>query len=208
MKKAKLTITIVGLLLVILFFKIAPEKVFAHCDTMDGPVIKDAKLAISKADIKPVLKWVKSDKEKELRTAFEKTLKVRSKGLEAEELADMYFFETLVRLHREGEGAPYTGLKPAGAVEPIVAAADKAIEEGKVDSLVKEIEAAVSRGIRERFNKVVESKKHSEDSAEAGREYVEAYVEFVHYAEALHNTAAGTAGHIEPALKEDTLHHK
>ncbi len=206
MKTIKLTIATAGLLLGILFFKFASEKVFAHCDTMDGPVINDAKLAINKADIKPVLKWVKKENEKELQTVFEKTLKVRSAGPQAQELADMYFFETLVRLHREGEGAPYTGLKPAGTVEPIIAASDKAIEENKVDALVKEIETSVGKGIRERFNKVVEAKKHSEDNTEAGREYVEAYVQFVHYVEALHNTAAATAAHTEPALKDEVPH--
>lgn len=206
MKATKLTIATAGLLLSILFFKFASEKVFAHCDTIDGPVIKDAKLAISKADIKPVLKWIKKENEKELQTVFEKTLKVRSAGPQAQELADMYFFETLVRLHREGEGAPYMGLKAAGTVEPIIAAADKAIEENQVDALVKEIETSVGKGIRERFRKVVEAKKHSEDNTEAGREYVEAYVQFVHYVEALHNTAAATAAHTEPALKDEVPH--
>jgi len=82
----------------------------AHCDTLDGPVVTEGKTALEKGDVTPVLKWVKKEYESEIRTAFEKTLVVRSKGLEASELADMYFFETLVRLHRAGEGAPYTGL--------------------------------------------------------------------------------------------------
>jgi hypothetical protein len=43
---------------------------------------------------------------------FTKTLAVRKQSKEAKELADMYFFETLVRIHCAGEGAPYTGLKP------------------------------------------------------------------------------------------------
>ncbi|MHC4687312.1 MAG: DUF6448 family protein [Planctomycetota bacterium] len=89
--------------------------VFAHCDTMDGPVVKAAKIALEKGDVTPILKWV-------------------SKGPEAKELADMYFFETLVRLHRAGEGAPYTGLKPAGAdLDPAVVQADKALDRGSVE---------------------------------------------------------------------------
>ena len=89
-----------------------PRAVFAHCDTMDGPVVAAAKAALEKGDVTPVLKWVAKDREGEIRTAFQKTLAVRSKGPEAKELAHMYFFETLVRIHRAGEGAPYTGLQP------------------------------------------------------------------------------------------------
>jgi hypothetical protein len=110
-------------------------------------------------------------------------------------LADIYFFETLVRLHRAGEGAPYTGLKPAGYVEPPVAAADKAIADGDVEALAGEIAEAAERGIKARFEKLIEAKKHKDESVEAGREYVEAYVAFVHYVEELHNMISGDGGH-------------
>lgn len=121
---------------------------------------------------------------------------MRSKGPEAKELADMYFFETLVRLHRAGEGAPYTGLKPAKAeIEPSVVAADKALESRSVDNLAKEISGLVDASIREKFNRVIEKKKHANESVEAGREYVEAYVEFIHYLERLHLDIKGRAGH-------------
>ena len=166
-----------------------------HCDTMDGPVIADAKKALGAGDVTPVLKWVNADHEKEIKDLFKKTLVVRKKGPEARELADMYFFETLVRVHRAGEGAPYTGLKPAGEVEPIVAASDKALESGNVDELVKRVIAAVEKGIRERFDNAVEKKKHADDSVEAGREFVEAYVVFVHYVEGIHQAVASQAGH-------------
>jgi hypothetical protein len=114
-------------------------RVEAHCDTMDGPVVKAAQAALEKGNVTPVLKWVKPPQEADVRAAFQKTLAVRGLGREARDLADQYFFETLVRLHREGEGAPYTGLKPAGAVEPVVAAADKALEAGSVEELTREI---------------------------------------------------------------------
>jgi hypothetical protein len=43
----------------------------------------------------------------------------------------VYFFETRVCVHREGEGAAYTGLKPAGLdLGPDIPAADKALESG------------------------------------------------------------------------------
>jgi hypothetical protein len=182
---------LVALLLAVLFL---PSAVEAHCDTLDGPVVMAAKKALEKGDVTPVLKWLKKENEEEIRSLFKKTLAVRSKGPEAKELADMYFFETLVRLHRAGEGAPYTGLQ-AGPVEPIIAAADQALEKGAVDHLVQHVSDAVAKGIRQRFHQTLERKKHAEDSVAAGREFVEAYVEFTHYVERLHLDASGNVEH-------------
>jgi hypothetical protein len=186
------------LCVVVILMILRSGRVFSHCDTMDGPVVTTAKMALEKGDVTAVLKWVQKKDEDEIRKAFENTLAVRKLSPEAKELADMYFFETLVRIHRAAEGAGYTGLKPAGSVEPPIAAADKALETGSVDDLVKEISGIVSAGIRERFNHAVEAKKHADESVEAGREYVKAYVEFVHYVEGLHKVAAGQLlGHEE-----------
>jgi hypothetical protein len=173
---------------------IIPGIASAHCDTLDGPVVMTAKAALDKGDVTPVLKWVRKEDEKEIREQFKKTLTVRAKGPEAKELADMYFFETLVRIHRAGEEAPYTGLKSEPA-EPIIQAADKALEIGSADTLVKYVNEAVATGIRERFNRVKEAKKHADESVEAGREFVEAYVDFTHYVERLHRDAAVRGAH-------------
>lgn len=169
----------------------------AHCDTLEGPVVKAAKVALEKGDVTPVLKWVKKENEKEIREIFKKTLAVRTKGPEAKELADMYFFETLVRIHRAGEGAPYTGLKPEEAIEPVIAEADKALESGSVDNLIKILTNDMSKGIRERFARAQETKKHADENVEAGREFVEAYVEFTHFVERLHSDATGKTAHQE-----------
>ena len=178
---------------------VVPAGVRAHCDTLDGPVVMAAKKALEKGDVTPVLKWVKKDQEDEIRAVFKKTMAVRSKSPEAKELADMYFFETLVRIHRASEGAPYTGLS-AGPAEPIIVEADKALEKGSVDHLVKHMTDAVAKGIRQRFQKTLERRKHAEDSVPAGREFVEAYVEFTHYVERIHLDVAGQAAHHgEPA---------
>ena len=183
--------------------------VFAHCDTLDGPVVKTAKAALEKGDVTPILKWVKKEDDAEIRGLFNKTLIVRSKGKEAQELADMYFLETLVRLHRAGEGEPYTGLKPAGIVEPAVVEADKALESGSVDNLVKLITESASKGIRERFTKAKEAKRHADHSVENGREFVAAYVQFTHYVERLHLDSTTEAGHHHNAPKAATEeHHK
>ncbi len=187
-QKAMLRIVCAVVLLSGLWF-IIPGIAAAHCDTMDGPVVMTAKTALEKGDVTPVLKWVKKDDEKEIRELFKKTLVVRSKGPEAKELADMYFFETLVRIHRAGEGAPYTGLK-SEPVEPIIQAADKALETGSADALVKIVADAAAAGIRERFARVKEKKKHADESVEKGREFVAAYVEFTHFVERLHLDAS------------------
>lgn len=168
---------------------------FAHCDTMDGPVVGAAKKALQAGDVTPVLRWVKPESEAELRAAFDKTLRVRKQGPEAQELADGHFFETLVRLHRAGEGAPYTGLKPAGtALEPGVAAAEQALAGASDATLIADLNQAIKQAVHERFARVVETKKHADDSVEAGRKYVEAYVEYIHYIERLYGTITGTPG--------------
>jgi hemerythrin-like domain-containing protein len=176
-----------------------PAVSFSHCDTMDGPVVKDARIALDRGDLTPVLKWVKPEGEAEVRAALARTLAVRKLGGEAEDLADTWFFETLVRVHRAGEGAPYTGLKPAGTpLEPPVAAADRAIEAASADALVAMLTDAVADGIRERFARVIESARHAEESVEAGREFVEAYVIFIHYVERLHlDATTNPSGHGE-----------
>lgn len=168
---------------------------FGHCDSVDGPVVKDAQAALDKGDVTGILKWVSKADEEAIRKAFQNTLIVRAKGPEAKALADMYFFETLVRVHRAGEGAPYTGIKPAGTPLPeAIAKSDEAVEHGTVDELAKRVAAIVEGGIRERFSAVAEARKHKDESVDAGRNFVAAYVEFIHYVERIHDTAAASAG--------------
>lgn len=173
---------------------LVPTPAAAHCDTLNGPVIAAAKLALNSGDVTPVLKWVKPEHEAEIRQSFARTMKVRGEGAEAQDLADNYFFETLVRLHRAGERAPYTGLK-SEPVEPPIAATDKALETGSVEPLVKMVTEDVATGIRERFAHAAEARKHASDSVNAGREYVAAYVELTHYVEGLHEATSGGSVH-------------
>ena len=181
---------------------LVPAMVCAHCDTMDGPVVKDAQAALEKRDVTPALKWVKKDAEPEIRSAFQTALSERVKGLEAKEAADKKFFETLIRVHRAGEGAPFTGLKPAGSVEPIIAIADQALGTGSVDTLASEISEHIVGGIKERFENAFRKRKLKDESVEAGREYVEAYVEYVHYVEGIHKAASDRGGHHHDASEE------
>src|SRR5574341_229801 len=173
---------------------LAPSKAFAHCDGMDGPVVKAAQRALATGNVNPVLIWVQKQDEAEITKAFEKTLAVRKLSAEARELADLYFFESVVRIHRAGEGEPYTGLKPAGRdLGPAIPAADKALETNSIEPLLKLIAAATQNGVREHFNRAISKKKFSENDTVAGREYVEAYVKFIHYVERLYEVSQGSA---------------
>lgn len=141
-----------------------------------------------------------------IKDAFKKTLAVRGKGPEAKQLADNYFFETLVRIHRAGEGAPYTGLKNE-PTEPIVALSDKALENGAIDDLTSKVTAHVKEGIKTRFARASAAKKDADKSVEAGREYVEAYVDYMHYVEGIHTAAMPKGGHHEKAAEKAHTEH-
>jgi hypothetical protein len=174
-----------------------PTVVRAHCDGLDGPVVHAARAALDKGEVNLVLVWVQKADEPQIRGAFERTLAVRSLSPEAKELADSYFFETLVRVHRTGEGAPYTGLKPAGRdLGPAIPAADKALETGNVEALTKLLTSAVQVELGERFHQALAAKDYQKDDVAAGRKYVANYVAFVHYVERAYEAVAHPApGH-------------
>lgn len=177
----------------------------AHCDTMDGPVVKAAQQALATGNVNYVLLWVRPQDEGAIRDAFRRTRVVREQSAAARELADYWFFETLVRVHREGEGAPYTGLKPSGTTEhPAVAAADRSLAAGKVDEVETVLIHAVRDGLRERFQAALARKSFDANDVAAGREYIHAYVPFLHYVERLYDAAQTDAVHAEqerPAME-------
>ena len=172
-----------------------PSLTRAHCDSLEGPVVQDARLALEEGDPTAVLKWVSKEHEGEIRDAFSQTVGVRASSNDAKVLADRYFFETLVRIHRAGEGEAFTGLKPASAVDPGIAAADKALVSESAQELARHLSSAVSEGIRTRFEAVLERKKHAQKSVEAGRGYVEAYVDYIHFVESVNRLVSLGASH-------------
>ena len=172
---------------------LAPQPAAAHCDGLDGPVVKAARAALDRGDVRLALAWVQPGHEPAVRAAFDRAATVRKLGPEARALAEQYFFETLVRVHRAGEGAPYTGLKPAGGPIP---AGDRALAEGSVDRLATTLKDNLDRGLRERFELARAAAKFAPEDVEAGRAFVKAYVEFIHYVERLHETAAPPQGHV------------
>lgn len=197
-----LKITMAGIAAVAATVFAIPHNAAAHCDTLDGPVVQDARRALEAKDITPVLKWVKAKDEKAVKAAFQKAL--AAKGPNAE-TAHKNFFATLVKIHRAGEGAPFTGLKPAGEVEPAVAEADKALASGSPEALVKLVTDDVSEGIKKRYGRAAAAYQHKDESVAQGREFVEAYVDFTHYVEKVHMDATGKGAHGEH--KEEAKQH-
>lgn len=182
----------------------------AHCDGLDGPVVTAARGALESGDPNPVLIWVQPKDEAELRRAFAEAVAVRKLGGKARELADRYFYETLVRIHRAGEGAPYTGLKPAGRdLGPAIPLADKALATGSDKELAAFATAEVERGIHTKFADLQQKRSFRPDDLGAGREFVASYVSFVHYVEGLHRAAeAGAAGHYSDGEPAPAKHHE
>ena len=174
---------------------IITEISFAHCDTKDGPVVADAIKAIEHNNINYVLKWVQPANEKDINEAFELTMKVRTHSPEAAKLADNYFFETLVRIQRSGEGVPYTGIKPPGTpVDEKILAADKSIALGNLSPLNNLVPKGKFAELKKRFDRALSLKKFDVNNVQAGREYIEAYVQFFHFAE---GEGEHNPGHIE-----------
>lgn len=169
----------------------------AHCDGLDGPVVEAGREALATGDVNHALVWVLPPDEAEVRAAFDHATQVRQLGAEARALADRFFFETLVRVHRAGEGEPYTGLKPAGRdLGPVIPAADRALATGSSAELEALVVEQVRVGIRERFDAAVAIRDFAPGNVEAGREFVRTYVPFLHYAERVFEAAAGGAhGH-------------
>jgi len=169
------------------------SQAFAHCDTLDGPVVEDARKALAARDVTPVLKWVQVKDEKAVQAAFSRA--VAAQGKKQQQAAEKKFFEKLVRIHRAGEGAPFTGLKPAGEVEPVIVQADRALHDSSPVAVISMVTDTVSRGIRQRYEKVAEALKHKDESVQQGREYVAAYVEYTHYIERIQQDAEAKEAH-------------
>lgn len=173
---------------VLLFISLAMAKpAGAHCDSYDGPVITDARKAINAQNPALVLKWISASQESEIIPLFNKVVALKSGDAEIYQIVEKHFLETLVRLHRETEGAPYTGLKPAGTTKAIVLMSDQALEKEDVDGMLKKLNNHIGQVVREKYETTVKLSRNRDDDAEAGRAYVKAYVDYTHTLEALHD---------------------
>lgn len=166
----------------------------AHCDTAEGPTVTDGRRALDSGEANIALKWVRPEDEDEVRTAFERARRVRAIGGEAAALADQWFLENLVRIHRAGEGAGYDGIKPIGTeIPPQVRAADEALERGTIEPLRGLIEKERWADLETHFTRALALKNFHTDDLVAARAYMDAYVAFFKYAEG-HDHAHAHAG--------------
>ncbi len=174
-------IAFVGTLAIVL---LKPLRASAHCDTMEGPTAQDGLQALETGNLALALKWVAPSGEEEVREVFEKARTARDLGPAAREVADRWFVENLVRIHRAGEGAPFSGVLPYGTpVDERVAAADSAIASGSLAPLEGLVPAERRAELQRRFATVMERKEYDATDVVAGRSYIEAYVSFFKYAE-------------------------
>ncbi|HRK53403.1 MAG TPA: DUF6448 family protein [Cyclobacteriaceae bacterium] len=187
--------TILSIVLVSMLMLFGTLSVSAHCDSYDGPVIKEAAIALETNNVNLVLKWITEEQEQEIIPLFNKTYGLRNGDKEIYAIVEKHFYETLVRLHRETEGAPYTGLKPAGTTKPIILMTDNALKDGSVDDFLAKLNSHIANGIREKYQRVAELNKVKDNSKEQGRAYVEAYVDYTHTVEAIHDIMEHGGGH-------------
>lgn len=170
-----------------------------HCDTMDGPVVKAAARALEEKDVALVLPYVPKDGEEEVKQRFAAVVELRDQGSQARELADRHFFETVVRLHRAGEGEPFAGLKPAGLDPgPVIPVAERALETGSADELVHLLCDTVAERARTQLQTVLALREETNGDVEANRRYVSAMLGFQVWAHGLHECAESApheAGH-------------
>lgn len=160
----------------------------AHCDSVEGPVVKAAKKALASGNINHVLIWVSADDEAEILQKFNKVMEVRSLSDKVRDLADSYFFETVVRVHRMGEGVGYTGLKDKEfKPEEGIEVADLAIENNSIEDILSRVDKSEQTKVEHYFTELQSKKNYDLNNIDAGREYVESYVHFIHYIENLYS---------------------
>lgn len=182
--------------LTLIFSIITVQPVEAHCDSYDGPVLKDGAKALETNNVELIKKWIPAADEAELVALFHKTYNLKKGDQEVYKIVQTHFYETFVRLHRQMEGAPYTGLKPAGTTEKIVVMSDNALESGDIDHLLNALSNHVNSVLKEKYEKVAALEKVKNESPAKGRQFVAAYVDYTHSIEAVHNMVDGAATHL------------
>lgn len=167
-----------------------------HCDSLDGPVVTAARQALDAGEPERVLPFVPAAGETEVRAAFEEARAVREQSPQARELADRWFFENVVRVHRAGEGAPYTGLKPAGLdVGPVIPVAERSIDSGSSEELATLLAGIVTEEVERRLARVLELRRAADGDIAATRRYVEAMLGLQVWAHGLYRATRGDPRH-------------
>ncbi|QQS35041.1 MAG: hypothetical protein IPM56_12345 [Ignavibacteriales bacterium] len=168
----------------------------AHCDSVEGPVIKAAQKSLETGNVNYVLIWIPEKDEPEIRRLFNKVLQNRNLNNDVNNLLTNYFFETVVRLHRMGEGVAYTGIKDATfKPEPGISEADNAIVLGSLGEISSSLPDEKYAELEEYFSEVIKKKNYNTDDLQAGRDYVKSYVHFIHYVEELFTDSKNKSTH-------------
>ncbi len=179
--------TLFVLSLIALFSMVSIQPASAHCDSFDGPALIDAAKALETNNVELIRKWIRAEDEATVVPLFHKTYSLKDGDAEIYEIVKTHFYETFVRLHREMEGATFTGLKPAGTTAHITVMSDKALENGDFNSLLIALNKHVNGQLTEKYDKTAALYKVKDRSVEEGRAYVEAYVDYTHAVEAVHD---------------------
>lgn len=177
-----------------------------HCDTMDGPVVRAAMRALELGNVNVALPWVYAGGEDEVRHAFERSMRARASGGEAAKVADQWFFETIVRVHRRGEGAAFEGVKPAGLDQgPVLAPAEQAIETGDPSQVEHVLLDTLRHGVRRRLEAARATRAYDVNDVPAARRHVNAVLDLELYAH--HAYEALAAGHAHREASETKTAH-
>lgn len=172
----------------------------AHCDSEQGPVAAAARKALETGDVSLISPYVQPEYEKELAAAFKQSRAVRAQGGQSKSLAEQYFVETAIRLHRLGEGAAYIGMTDEATPDSIVTA-DAAMTSGSMAEVNEMLSHAIAEGVEAKYHAVVEAREKAEKlgTVEAHRERVEAELIFEKYVYELYTAATAANPHAEGA---------
>ncbi|MDD1764367.1 MAG: DUF6448 family protein [Methanobacteriaceae archaeon] len=158
-----------------------------HSESMDGPVVNAAEMALDMENVNYILPYVPLEDEDELKEAFERTILVRELSADAAELADYWFFETAVRLHLSGRGKPYDGIKPAGYNRrPALTLAEEALYKENASDLIQFMVSFMKEDIQTRFEDTLSKKDYEIGDTESGRDYISSMQDFVRYLDKLY----------------------
>jgi hypothetical protein len=161
----------------------------AERDLADEIVAQAARDALRTGDFTPIVIWVQKPQEQALHAAFRQTQAVRVLNREARELADEYFVDVAVRLHREAERDLFDG--------PARRAATRALAEHDGEIVVDVIVDRMRANLRARLRDVAQRRDFARGDVAGGRAYVASYTAFLRYAAALYAAATAPLPRIE-----------
>lgn len=195
MQSIKLKLTTLAIASIFVTGLLIPKMANAHCERVNGPVAVAAKEALDSGELDPALIWVGEKQEEELETAFEKSLEIYNRDEESQEVAERYFMSTTVRLHREAEGMPFSGLKPAKPAAKDIQVAEEALDSGNLNPVTEMLASEIEKKASELYQKAMKAQRQKDRSVEDGREWADAYVRYIIFVHSLYNSIQSGPAH-------------